>query len=225
MDGLTFGLADLERLKGGVAVLDMLAVAVFAITGALVAARREMDPIGFIFLGTVTGLGGGTFRDLVLGQPVFWTQATSYLWVCIGASLITFWAARLLNSRYQALLWMDAVGLSMFAVAGTQKAMLLGHEAVVCVLMGVMTATFGGLTRDIMAAEKSLLFHREVYVTATIFGGSTYLILEALTVPTELAALGGFLAGFVTRASAIAFGLKVPNYRRPDRPLDGPEGG
>lgn len=223
MDGLSLGPADLEHLKAGVALLDMLAVAVFAISGALVAARREMDPIGFIFLGTVTGLGGGTFRDLVLGQPVFWTQTTSYLWTCIGASLLTFWAARLLNSRYTALVWMDAVGIAMFAVTGTQKAMLLGHAAVVCVLMGVMTATLGGLIRDIMAAERSLLFHREIYVTATICGGSAYLVLEALALPMEMAALGGFLAGFATRAAAIAFGLKVPNYKRPDRPLDGPQ--
>lgn len=223
MESLLLAPEDLARLKAAVAVIDMIAVAVFAITGALVAARREMDPIGFIFLGTVTGLGGGTLRDLVLDQPVFWLTTTSYLWTCIVASLATFWAARLLASRYKALVWMDAVGVALFTITGAQKALLLGHQAVVCVLMGVMTSTVGGLIRDVLATEKSLLFHREIYVTASIVGGVTYLVLDGAGLSPEAAAIGGFLAGFAMRAAAIALGLKVPSYKRPDRPLDGPE--
>ncbi|WP_220359388.1 trimeric intracellular cation channel family protein [Alkalilimnicola ehrlichii] len=178
------------------------------------AARKEMDPIGFVFLGTVTGIGGGTFRDLVLGAPVFWTQETAYLWTCIGASLVTFWAARLLASRLRALLWLDAVGLAMFAVGGTQKAALLGAPAVVCVLMGVMTATVGGLLRDIMAGSKPLLFHREIYATAAIAGAATYLGLRHAGLDEIVAALAGFAAAFGVRACAIAFGLSMPNYKQ-----------
>lgn len=216
--------AQIEALLGVVGVIDLLAVAVFAITGALVAARREMDPIGFVFLGTVTGIGGGTFRDLVLGiEPVFWIARPEYLWTCIVASLVTFWAARLLASRYKALLWMDAVGLGMFAVAGTQKAVAVGAPAVVCVLMGVMTASVGGLIRDIMAGQQPLLFHREIYATAAIAGSVTYLIARTLVgLPDPLAALAGFAVGFGVRACAIAFGLSMPAYKRPDKPLDGP---
>lgn len=217
--------AQVEALLGVVGVLDLLAVAVFAITGALVAARRQMDPIGFVFLGTATGIGGGTFRDLVLGiEPVFWVVQPAYLWTCIGASLATFWAARLLASRYRALVWMDAVGLGMFAISGTQKAVAIGAPAVVCVLMGVMTASVGGLIRDIMAGEKPLLFHREIYATAAICGAVAYLLLRAAGLPDPWTALAGFVVGFGVRACAIAFGLSMPAYKRPERPLDGPAG-
>ncbi|MGC2857301.1 trimeric intracellular cation channel family protein [Novispirillum sp. DQ9] len=224
------GLADLtpaqiEALLRIVGIVDLVAVAVFAITGALVAARREMDPIGFVFLGTVTGIGGGTFRDLVLGiEPVFWVVQPAYLWTCIGASLATFWAARLLASRFRALLWLDAAGLGLFAITGTQKAVAMGAPAVVCVLMGVMTVAVGGLIRDIMAGEKPLLFHREIYATAAIAGAVSYLLLRAADLPEPLTALGGFAVGFGVRACAIAFGLSMPAYKRPDRPLDGPAG-
>ncbi|GAB3450953.1 trimeric intracellular cation channel family protein [Insolitispirillum peregrinum] len=205
-------------------VVDLVAVAVFAISGALVAARKEMDPVGFIFLGTATGIGGGTFRDLVLGVPLLWVQQPVYLWVCIIASLATFWGARLLGSRYRALLWMDAVGMAMFAVAGTQKATSLGHGPLVATLMGVFTAALGGLVRDMMAGEEPLLFHREIYATAAVVAGLGYLGLLALGIPGELAGMGGFVAGFITRAAAIRYGLSLPSYRRPDRPLDGPSG-
>jgi uncharacterized membrane protein YeiH len=215
--------AQVEALLGVVSVIDLLAVAVFAITGALVAARREMDPIGFVFLGTVTGVGGGTFRDLVLGiEPVFWVAQPEYLWICIVASLGTFWAARLLASRFKALLWMDAVGLAMFAIGGTQKAVAVGAPAIVCVLMGVMTASVGGLIRDMMAGQKPLLFHREIYATAAIAGSVTYLLARLLEVPEPFGAIAGFVVGLTVRACAIAFGLSMPAYKRPDRPLDGP---
>lgn len=217
--------AQVEALLGVVGIVDLLAVAVFAVTGALVAARREMDPIGFVFLGTATGIGGGTFRDLVLGiEPVFWVAQPAYLWTCIGASLATFWAARLLASRYRALLWLDAVGLGMFAITGTQKAVAIGAPAVVCVLMGVMTVAVGGLIRDIMAGEKPLLFHREIYATAAISGAVAYLLLRASGLPDPWTALAGFAVGFGVRACAIAFGLSMPAYKRPERPLDGPAG-
>ena len=204
--------------------VDMMAVAVFAISGALVAARREMDLLSFIFVGTVTGIGGGTLRDLILGARPVWVTQPDYLVICIVASVITFWAARLLSSRYRALVWMDAVGVGMYAVTGAQKAAVLGAAPVVCVLMGVMTAAFGGLMRDIMCGEKSpLLFNREVYATAAITGASVYLILRALDLPVEVQAAGGFCAGFGLRAGAIIFGWGLPTYRRPARPLDGPD--
>jgi uncharacterized membrane protein YeiH len=206
--------------------LDMAAVAVFAITGALVAARKEMDPIGFIFLGTVTGIGGGTFRDLVLGVPPIWLGEPLYLWVCIIASLATFFGARLLSSRYRALLWMDAVGLAMFSVTGAQKSALLGYDPLVSIIMGVMTATLGGLVRDVLAGERPLLFHREIYASAAIVAGSSYLLVHAFApswnLPPQVAPGVGFVLGLLTRACAIRYGLSMPTYKRPNTPLDGP---
>lgn len=211
----------LQAAGSAVRLVDMLAVAVFAISGGLVAARREMDPIGFIFLGTVTGIGGGTVRDLILGVAPIWLMQPLYLWVCVVASLLTFWAARLLASRFRALLWIDAVGLSMFAVVGAQKATLMGFDPMVSIWMGVLTATLGGLVRDILAGETPLLFHREIYATAAIVASGGYLVLHALGLPMAVTTGGGFLAGFLTRAAAIRFGVSMPVYKRPDRPLDG----
>lgn len=207
-----------------ITLIDMTAVAVFAISGALVAARRQMDLLSFVFVGTVTGIGGGTLRDLILGVRPVWVTQPDYLVICIVASVLTFWAARLLSSRYRALLWMDAVGVGMYAVTGAQKAAQLGAAPVVCALMGVMTAAFGGLMRDIMCGEKSLLFNREVYATAAILGATVYLILRALDLPMEIQAAGGFCAGFGLRAGAILYGWSLPAYRRPSLPLDGPDG-
>lgn len=215
--------AALQVVENALLVVDLVAVAIFAISGALVAARKEMDPVGFIFLGTVTGIGGGTFRDLILGVPLLWVQQPIYLWVCIIASLATFWGARLLASRYRALLWMDAVGMAMFAVAGTQKATNLGHGPLVAGLMGVFTAALGGLVRDMMAGEQPLLFHREIYATAALAAGGGFLVLHALGLPNEFSGVGGFIVGFAARAAAIRYGLSLPAYKRPERPLDGPK--
>lgn len=209
---------EAETLHEAAAILDLIGVAVFAVTGALVAARRQMDPIGFIIVGTATAIGGGTMRDLVLGvRPVFWVTDQSFLVVSIVASLATFWAARSISRIYRLLLWMDAVGMAMFAVTGTQKAADLGAGPVVSVLMGVMTASFGGLLRDVLCGEKPLLFHREIYASAALIGAGLWLALEQVPgLTTELRAVLGFAAAFGIRAAAILWGITMPHYRHPE---------
>jgi uncharacterized membrane protein YeiH len=153
------------------AALDWLGVIVFAISGALVASRKQMDIVGFALFGTVTGIGGGTLRDLLLGQrPVFWVQEPAYLVVCVIVSCAVFFTAHIPQSRYRLLLWFDAVGISLFAVTGAERALLAGSGPVVAVAMGVITATFGGVIRDVLGNEKSVVLSREVYVTATAVG-------------------------------------------------------
>ena len=114
-------------MNGLIQVVDVLAVAVFAITGALAAAERRLDILGFILFGTITGIGGGTARDLLLGtDTVFWIGDTRYLWVCIGASILTWFIAPLLHSLHRVLVWADAVGVALFCVLGTIKAQQWG---------------------------------------------------------------------------------------------------
>src|SRR5919206_1875619 len=123
------------------AALDWFGVVVFAISGALVASRKQMDLVGFALLGTVTGIGGGTLRDILLGQlPVFWVREPAYLVTCVLVSGIVFFTAHVPRSRYKLLLWFDAVGLALFSVAGAEKALLAGAGATVAVAMGVITA-------------------------------------------------------------------------------------
>ncbi|MGL4634361.1 MAG: trimeric intracellular cation channel family protein [Beijerinckiaceae bacterium] len=191
---------------------DLLGVAVFAITGALVASRKQMDIVGFAFLGTVTGIGGGTVRDLLLGQtPVFWVQQPIYLMVCVGASAMVFVLAHIPSSRLRLLMWLDALGLALFCVMGAEKA--LPHGPVVAATMGVITATMGGMIRDILGGESPVILRREIYATAALAGAITFL-LATLVMSRNGALFTGFLAAFLLRGLAIRFGWSLPVYRQ-----------
>jgi uncharacterized membrane protein YeiH len=197
-------------------VLDLIGVAVFAISGALEAARRQMDPIGFIIVGTATGIGGGTLRDLVLGRPVFWVQDQTFLITTVLVSVSVFWWAKALRSRFALLVWMDALGMAMFAVAGTQKAVSLGAPGFVAALMGVMTASFGGLMRDVLCGEKPLIFHKEIYATAALVGAVAFLGLRETALSQEVQTVLAFLAALLVRAAAIRWGWSLPRYKEAD---------
>lgn len=193
--------------------LDLVAAAVFAITGALVASRKQMDIIGFIWFGTVTGVGGGTVRDLLLGVPVFWVQDATPVVACLIASIAVYFTAHLVNSRYRVILWLDAVGLALVTIAGTAKGIDHGAGAVVAVMMGMITASVGGIIRDILGQEPSILLRREIYVTASLLGAICYVVLLGFDAGRWLAAFVGGLAVFVIRGQAISYGLSLPSYR------------
>ena len=148
-----------------------------------------MDIFGFILLGCVTGMGGGTVRDTMLGAlPVFWVREPVYLGICVVVSAATFFLAHIPESRYRVLLWLDAAGLALFCVVGTDKALVAGAGPVIAIAMGVVTATFGGVMRDILGGESPLMLRREIYVTAALAGASAFVILLALGVPGGIAA-------------------------------------
>lgn len=193
--------------------LDWLGVVVFAVTGALVASRKQMDIVGFALLGAATGIGGGTLRDLLLGVPVFWVQQPAYLLACVAASALVFFTAHIPQSRYRALLWLDAVGLALFAVAGAEKAALAGAGGVVAVAMGVVTASFGGIIRDLLGGEMPVILSREIYVTAALCGAAAFVLLAMLGAPRELSAGAGFAVGLFVRAAALRRGWSLPRYR------------
>ena len=204
------------------AVLDWLGVIVFAISGALVASRKQMDLIGFALLGTVAGIGGGTLRDLLLGQlPVFWVREPAYLVTCVFVSGIVFLTAHIPQSRYRLLLWVDALGLALFAVSGAERALLVGLGPVVAVSMGVITATFGGILRDVLGAQRPVVLSREVYVTAALLGALVFVTLSSLGFSREAALGVGFAAGFALRGAALHWDWSLPRYRpRPGRNPD-----
>ncbi len=200
-------------MNGVIQVVDVLAVAVFAITGALAAAERKLDILGFILFGTITGIGGGTARDLLLGtDTVFWIGDTRYLWVCIGASILTWFIAPLLHSLHRVLVWADAVGVALFCVLGTIKAQQWGAPPVVSVVMGMMTATFGSIIRDTLLNQEPVLLGPEIYVSAALLGSASYLALQAVPPTAELAMPLAIALAFSLRASAILFDLRLPKY-------------
>jgi uncharacterized membrane protein YeiH len=197
--------------------LDWLGIVAFAVTGALVASRKRMDVVGFVVLGTVTGIGGGTLRDVLLGSPVFWVREPAYLVTCALASVVVFFAAHIPQSRYRYVLWLDAVGLALFAVTGAEKAAQAGAGAIVAVAMGVTTATFGGIVRDLLGGESPVILSREIYASAALAGAAVLVMLMAAAAPRELAVGSGFAIALAIRAAALRYGWSLPRYRqRPD---------
>jgi len=194
-------------------LLDWLGVVVFAITGALVASRKQMDIVGFALLGTATGIGGGTLRDVLLGLPVFWVHEPAYLVTCVVVAGVAFFTAHIPHSRYKALLWLDAIGLALFAVTGAEKAALAGVNGIVAVAMGVVTATFGGIIRDLLGGEIPVILRREIYVTAALIGAATFVVLMALGASRELSTAAGFFIALLVRAAALQRGWSLPRYR------------
>ncbi len=196
-----------------ISVLDLVGVAVFAASGSLVASRKEMDIVGFGLMAALTGIGGGTLRDLLLDRPVFWISDQWYLLVCLGIAVLVFFSAHLFQKRYVVLLWADAIGLSAFGVMGAHIATQSEASPLAAVAFGVMTATFGGLARDIASGETPLLLKPEVYVTAALLSAGTYIGLTLAGLQTSIAVLVSILAGFLLRAGGIRFGWTIPRYR------------
>ena len=194
-------------------LLDYLGIAVFAVSGALVAAQKKQTLVTFIFFAVVTGVGGGTIRDLLIGAPVFWVNHNVTLLICIGAALgVWFLSSKRMTGG--ALLWFDAVGIAAYATYGAAKALGYGVAPVPAFAMGVMTACVGGIIRDVLANEPSILMRPELYVTAAALTSGLFVILSLFGVPPLLAAPVAGLAGFALRGAAISRGLKLPAYNR-----------
>lgn len=194
-------------------LLDLVGVAVFAVSGGLVASRKQLDLIGFGLMASLAGIGGGTVRDLIIDRPVFWIADQTYLIVCLAAALAVYLLGPRIERRYVVLLWADAIGLAAFGVLGAHIAMNAGLGPVPAMAMGVMTATFGGLARDVVGGETPLFLKQEIYVTAALLAACAYVGLRTLGLAPPAAALAGGLAGFLLRAGGIAFGWTLPRYR------------
>jgi uncharacterized membrane protein YeiH len=198
---------------------ETIGVAVFALTGALMAARKGMDPFGFALLATVTGVGGGTLRDLLIGtRPVSWVGDPTDVLVCLlVAELVFALGPRRVGvleggRRGRTLLWADALGLALFAVVGTGKALAAGVPALSAVALGTITATFGGIIRDIFAGTTPLVLRQEIYVTAAALGAGVMVGLQAAGMGPFPSAAVGFLAAFGLRALAILRGWSLPAF-------------
>ncbi|MDG4907624.1 trimeric intracellular cation channel family protein [Mesorhizobium sp. WSM4898] len=199
-------------------LLDYAGVAVFAATGALAASRKELDIIGFLFLASITGIGGGTLRDFILNLPVFWVANSGYVLICAVMAVLVFFSAHRVESRYKLLLWLDAIGLAAFAVMGAAKGLAITGSPVVSVITGVLTATFGGILRDLIAGEPSVLLRPEIYVTAALAGAALFTFGDLVGMSALPSSLLGFAAAFLVRGGALKFGWSFPAYKsRPGR--------
>lgn len=194
-------------------IADYLGVYVFATSGALLAASKRLDLFGFAVLALMPAVGGGTLRDLLLDQPVFWIADPTYLYITLTASLITFFSAGFLNRLREPLAWFDALGLAVFCALGAAKAMQITQDPLVSVAMGVVTAVAGGIVRDVVANDLPLILHKQVYATAAFAGASAYVLAKLFTTwPEDWLLLIAISLAFATRALGIVFGLSLPAY-------------
>lgn len=203
-----------------IAWIDHAAVLVFALTGALVASRAQLDIIGFAFLAILTGVGGGTVRDVLLDRnPVFWMADPTYLGVAVIAAFVVFFTAHLFESRYKAILWLDAAALAFAVAAGANIAASLGQSAAIVVVMGTVTGCLGGLMRDVVANEVPLVLKQgELYVTCAVAGAAVVALSPFVGLSQTPTVLFAAAITFGLRAGSIALGWRLPVYKsRPPR--------
>lgn len=195
-------------------IMNLLGAAVFAVSGVLAAGKKSLDLLGVLVVATVTAIGGGTLRDLLLNrQPIFWFREREHLVVILVASLLTLVYLHYRRPPDRSLLIADALGLAVFTIAGTQVAMAESLRWEICVIMGVMTGCAGGVVRDILTAEIPLILRRgHLYATASITGGALYLLLVHIDIPPPIPMLVGMMAVVLLRLASIFWGLRLPVF-------------
>jgi uncharacterized membrane protein YeiH len=200
--------------------LDLAAVFIFGLTGALAASRAQLDIVGFVFLACLTAVGGGTLRDVVMGRDmVFWVAEPIMIVSATFAAILVFFTAHLVESRLRALEWLDALALGVAVPAGVGLALSMQAHPIVVAIMGVVTATLGGLMRDVVCNEVPLILKKgELYATAALAGALVALGAVALDVPTGAALIACGVVTFGLRAGSMLFGWNLPVYKsRPPR--------
>ena len=206
--------AAAERISPILPWLDLFGIAVFAATGALAAARRELTFVTVAFFALVTGGGGGTVRDLLIGAPVFWAHDTRVAGLCLAVALLLWftphrwWTSNMFD-------WLDALGLGAYTAFGAGKALSFGVPPIPAAVMGVVTACAGGIIRDVLANEPSILLRPELYITAAALAAALQVGLMLAGLPILAAGLIAATAGFALRGAAIRWKLALPPYRKP----------
>lgn len=202
--------------------IDLFGTSVFAFSGAVTAGEKGMDLIGMCVLATVTSVGGGTIRDALLGAtPVFWMQQPVYLQICVATAITTYFVWPTLEKKgfqgsSKLICVSDALGLSAFAVIGTQKAANMNLNPLIWIVSGLMTATFGGITRDVICQEppRSLYPHRSMYALHPLIGSAVYALLRSrLGVPTDTAAMISFTTTLICRILSFDRALRLPHWK------------
>lgn len=197
------------------AILNVIGLFVFAISGALTALRNDMDIFGVAMIAFVTGVGGGTIRDVLLGSfPVWWIAAPSAVFICLAGAVTAILAQPLINSRLSALIWADAMGLAVFSILGAQAALAADAPIVIAIFMGAVTATFGGIVRDVLLNEPPLILKQDIYATAALIGAGVYIGLLGLGLGEGVSAVIAALTTFAIRGAAIIFNIPSPKFAR-----------
>ncbi|MGH1487186.1 MAG: trimeric intracellular cation channel family protein [Cellvibrionaceae bacterium] len=194
-------------------IIGMFSIGVFAITSVIATQNKNLDIFSVVFLGAVTALGGGTIRDIILGNyPIFWVNDLWFLWIAVATSLAAFFIVQTLSNRQLLLLYLDALGTSLFSIMATAKTMNLGFSPSIAILMGLITAIFGSILRDILTNSPSLLLRKELYATPILLGTIIYTLLQHWAPNLELNTIICISITFIFRAATIRFHLHYPSW-------------
>lgn len=200
---------EIAPLSTSILAITYFGDVVFAISGALTAARYKMDVLGFVLIGTITGIGGGTTRDLLLGRTVWWTQDPTELILCVAASLLTFLFITSDITRRKGMIWSDTLGLSVFGVVGCHIALEFGSPFMIAVFMGMLTATGGGVLRDVLTNTQPMILCGQPYATAALLGALSYASLWHFGAPGIISEMIACSLAFALRAWAILYDVRM----------------
>ena len=204
-----FFFADLTNIEV-VDIIEVLGTIAFAISGIRLASAKRFDWFGAIVIGFVTATGGGTLRDLLLDVPVFWMQASRYIWCTLFAFIIVLGFRKYLVHLNNTIFWFDCIGLGLFVVVGYEKALALGYPIWVCVSMATITGIVGGIIRDILINEVPIIFTQELYAVACILGGILFSILYYFNIQLLVIEVSTAVFVVVIRFFATRYHIKLP---------------
>lgn len=196
--------------------IDILGTIAFAISGVLVALSKRLDPFGVLIIAFVTAVGGGTLRDVLIGQtPVFWMKNMTFIYVIAAATFLAVFFRTRLNHLRKSLFLFDTIGIGLYTVIGIEKGIIADLNPIVCIALGTMSACFGGVIRDILCNEIPVIFRKEIYATACILGGLTYFLLVELNFGQNLIFVISGATVIAVRLVAVIFKISLPSISVP----------
>jgi uncharacterized membrane protein YeiH len=199
--------------------VDILGTVAFAISGVLVAMEKRLDLFGVGIIALVTAIGGGTLRDMLIGNtPVTWTTTPMYMYIILGTVIVTILFQSRLKYLRTSLFLFDTIGIGFYTMIGISKGMEAGLEPLICITLGTITASFGGVLRDILCNEIPVIFRKEIYATACILGGAGYFLLRQTPLPEGYAYLLGVVIVIGIRLAAVRYHITLPNIYKKATP-------
>lgn len=200
-------------------ILDILGVVAFSISGVLAAMKKGMDIFGIHIIAFVTSVGGGTLRDIIIQSEVIWLRDMTYIYAIVATTVFAIVFRKKLNYLRKSLFLFDTIGIGLYTVVGIEKGISVGLDPSICILLGTISACFGGVIRDILCNEIPVIFHKEIYATACIVGGLTYFLLFYLDIPQIFVFMSAGIAVILVRISAVLFKIQLPNvYKTNQKP-------
>ena len=193
-------------------IVEILGTIAFAISGVLVAMDKKMDLFGILIIAFVTAIGGGTLRDILIGQtPVSWMKDMTFTYVIFGSAVFAVIARNKINYLRTSLFLFDTIGIGLYTVIGVEKGLVIGLDPIICIALGTISACFGGVIRDILCDEIPVIFRKEIYATASILGGISYFLLRKLPIESDYVFIISGAIVILVRLLAVRFKIALPN--------------